>query len=305
MVPASIQHDIISLLQSAEGTNIHSLQFTPVGGGSINHSFHITTNTGQQFFAKYNLSAALPGLFLREKEGLFLLAGTTVIGTPAVIGHAASAGHQVLVLEWIEQGPTSPAFWRRFGEQLASFHSNIVTKRAVGGMVTPGQFGLATDNYMGSLPQQNSPTDNWGRFFIERRLQPQLQRAMDQQLIDRESVRRFERLYQRLPDIFGPIAGPVLVHGDLWSGNFLCDTKGQPVLIDPAAYYGHPSVDLAMTTLFGGFEAEFYDSYQQVLPFMPNYREQWTVANLYPLLVHLNLFGKAYLPDILHTIDRY
>ncbi|WP_276480974.1 fructosamine kinase family protein [Paraflavitalea pollutisoli] len=158
---------------------------------------------------------------------------------------------------------------------------------------------------MGALPQWNSPLQGWPQFFTERRLRPQLQLAMSRQMVDRALLGRFERLFLRLPEIFGPTTQPVLVHGDLWSGNLLCDDEEQPVLIDPAVYLGHPCVDLAMTTLFGGFEAGFYDRYREIVPLPFNYREQWDIANLYPLLIHLNLFGKGYLPDILHTIDRY
>lgn len=305
MFPTSVQQFTLSLLQSAVGTDISSIRFTSIGGGSINQSFRVTTNTGEQFFAKVNLVAALPGLFLREKEGLALLAQQSVIRTPVVIGQGEAGVYQVLVLEWIREGRKSPAFWRYFGEQLALLHSMTIPAVTDEAVISPKQFGLATDNYMGSLPQWNSPMSDWPQFFIERRLQPQLQLAIDRHMIDKRLIRRFERLYQRLPDVFGAIAGPVLVHGDLWSGNFLCDDKERPVLIDPAVYYGHPYIDLAMTTLFGGFEPDFYDRYREIAPFAINFREQWAIANLYPLLIHLNLFGKGYLPDILHTIDRY
>ena len=95
------------------------------------------------------------------------------------------------------------------------------------------------------------------------------------------------------------------MHGDLWSGNFLCDTAGQPVLIDPAVYFGHRHMDLALTTLFGGFEPAFYEAYNDIYPFPKNYLQQWEIANLYPLLIHLNLFGLSYKGNILHTIRRF
>jgi len=98
---------------------------------------------------------------------------------------------------------------------------------------------------------------------------------------------------------------PALLHGDLWSGNYLCSATGQPVLIDPAVYYGHRNMDMAMTTLFGGFDALFYESYHYHFPLPANYRQQWEVCNLYPLLIHLNLFGKSYLANILNTIRQY
>ena len=113
-----------------------------------------------------------------------------------------------------------------------------------------------------------------------------------------------ENLYRQLPNIFAP-ESPALQHGDLWSGNFLCDDQSMPVLIDPAIYFGHRSIDLGMTTLFGGFERAFYESYHNSYPLAHNHKEQWEVCNLYPLLIHLNLFGKSYLGDIFRTIQRY
>jgi fructosamine-3-kinase len=159
-------------------------------------------------------------------------------------------------------------------------------------------FGLGHNNYIGSLPQSNTPSADWTSFFINQRLQPQLKLSVDQGLLDPSAVRKFEALYQVLPEIFAedrssqPFGHPPgLLHGDLWSGNILCDENSQPVLIDPAVYYGHPGMDLAMTTLFGGFGPGFYEAYNHHYPFSANYRQQWEICNLYPLLVHLNLFG--------------
>ena len=165
-------------------------------------------------------------------------------------------------------------------------------------------FGLDHSNYMGALRQDNTPSDRFVDFFIHRRLQPQVGLAVKEGLLDHSAVAHFERLYTRLPDIF-PVEPPSLLHGDLWSGNFLADESGEPVLIDPAVYYGHRSIDLAMTTLFGGFARPFYESYAYHYPFPPNFQEQWDICNLYPLLVHLNLFGQSYLGKILHTIRRF
>ncbi|MDF2189809.1 fructosamine kinase family protein [Paraflavitalea sp. CAU 1676] len=302
MVPVPVYQYILELLRSVAGNVITSLRLIPVGGGSINETYQALANNGQRFFVKVNRAAELPGLFRSEKEGLELLAAAGAIRTPLMLGCAETEDHQVLVLEWIEQGLKSATFWERFGEQLAVLHGQTQT-------VAPSNqdlavFGLPFNNYMGALPQQNGPLADWDQFFIVRRLEPQVKLAFDRHLISAEQAKGFEGVYKALPVIFGKTA-PVLVHGDLWSGNFLCDTDSRPVLIDPAVYYGHPAVDLGMTTLFGGFEALFYESYHQHAPPPANYREQWEVANLYPLLIHLNLFGKGYLPDILSTIDRY
>jgi fructosamine-3-kinase len=272
--------------------NKSPITYTPVGGGSINHTYRITAGK-ETFFCKINELAALPGLFETERQGLELLAQQQVIRIPQVIASGQNGGRQVLILEWISPGLQTDAFWTRFGEQLAALHH-----------IQGKQFGLNTDNYMGSLPQSNQPADNWTDFFIQQRLQPQVKLAVNRQLLEPALVQQFEKLYQQLSNLFAP--EPVaLLHGDLWSGNFLGDASENPVLIDPAVYYGHRSIDMAMTTLFGGFDNLFYESYNYHYPLPVNYRQQWEVCNLYPLLIHLNLFGKSYLADIVHTIRRY
>lgn len=269
-----------------------SVQLIPVGGGSINETYRVTAGK-DQFFCKINSLAKFPSLFKCEQKGLTLLAEQKVIRVPQVIATGNADGCQVLLLEWIEQGLKSDAFWTRFGEQLAALHH-----------IEREGFGLDADNYMGALQQYNTTSRQWTDFFIHQRLQPQVQLALEKRLLEPAQAGRIEKLYQKLPDIF-PAEPPALLHGDLWSGNFLCDDAEQPVLIDPAVYYGHRSIDLGMTTLFGGFDSLFYESYRYHYPLPANYREQWEVCNIYPLLIHLNLFGKSYLADILNTIRRY
>jgi protein-ribulosamine 3-kinase len=266
--------------------------FTSVGGGSINYTWRIKTDK-QSFFCKINSTTDFPGMFDAEKNGLALLAQQQVIRVPRVIANEQKDNNQVLILEWIEQGLKSETFWETFGRQLAALHH-----------VQHNQCGLETDNYMGALPQHNTFTASWIEFFIHQRLQPQLKLALSHKLLEPAHAVQFEKLYQQLGIIF-PAEPPVLLHGDLWSGNFLCDERGKPVLIDPAVYYGHRSMDMAMTTLFGGFDASFYESYNYHFPLPVNYQQQWEVCNLYPLLIHLNLFGKSYLADILNTIRQY
>ncbi|HVF97476.1 MAG TPA: fructosamine kinase family protein, partial [Flavisolibacter sp.] len=117
-------------------------------------------------------------------------------------------------------------------------------------------------------------------------------------------LRQFENIDKRLEEIFEE-EKPSLLHGDLWSGNFMCNLKGEPVLFDPAVYYGHRSADLAMTTLFGGFKPSFYEAYHHHFPLPANYKEQWAACNLYPLLIHLYLFGTRYLSQIEETLRQF
>ena len=272
---------------------ITSIKCTPVGGGSINHTFRMILNGDRHYFLKVNETDKFPGMFEEERIGLEMLEAAKATRIPAVIGNPLVNSDQILVLEWIGQGPRTSRFWKQFGEQLAALHN-----------VQDDQFGFTRNNFMGALPQSNRQHADWHRFFISERLEPQLKLALDKKLLSAKEANQFEKLYTRLPQIFSP-SRPVLLHGDLWSGNFLCDEQSRPVLIDPAVYFGHPSIDLAMTTLFGGFDKSFYDSYNYISPFPTNYHEQWEVCNLYPLLVHLNLFGESYRPAIADTIRRY
>jgi fructosamine-3-kinase len=232
-------------------------------------------------------------MFESEQAGLELLGNAGKIRTPHVYLTTLIGDYQVLLMEWVPPGTRTKAFWKSFGAQLGSMHQ-----------VKAKNFGLATDNYMGALPQSNTPAPDWNTFFYEQRIIPQVKLARDKGLLTTVQSGYFSKLPAVLPDLF-PDAEPCLLHGDLWSGNFLCDNNEKPVLIDPAAYFGHPAVDLALTTLFGGFDKEFYEAYNYFNPLPANHTDQWDCCNLYPLLIHLNLFGKSYLGDVLSIVQRY
>jgi len=286
-----------------------TIRFHSIGGGCINDCFQITVNS-EKFFLKINSAGKHPNLFEKEKNGLELLGSQNIIRIPKPIFCDEVEDKQILLLEWIETGSRTQQFWKTFGEQLARLHhitwSHRPRLRKTFGGRRDGQtmFGLDEDNYMGSLPQKNEPHSNWNKFFIDCRLQPQIKLAEQKHLLLKKHLAAFENIYSKLPEIFNE-EKPSLLHGDLWSGNFMCDENSQPVLIDPAVYYGHRSMDLAMTTLFGGFDKAFYDSYNYHFPFPSNYYEQWNVANLYPLLIHLNLFGSGYLAQIESILSSF
>jgi len=205
---------------------------------------------------------------------------------------------QYLVLEYItplalgrESG--SEIFWHTFGAQLARMHKH-----------SSKTFGLDHNNYIGSLPQSNNHHSAWSDFFILGRLEPQIKLALDAKRIGSEMVKLFNRLFQRIENIFPP-EPPALLHGDLWSGNYMRGKAGEPVLIDPAVYFGHREMDLAMTKLFGGFENEFYQSYQEEFPMEKDWQQRADICNLYPLLVHVNLFGGSYASQISIILSRF
>ena len=322
---------------------VAELWLRQVGGGSINTAYQLYTRYNDpamelvpkysitsrsandepsagglsrlaKWFAKFNITAGFPDLFLSEAKGLTVLRRQGVIRVPETLAHIEADGHQLLILEWIDEGHRTRGFWGLFGEQLAALHRQtapgfgLAASTAGLAVSTTGlaasSAGLAENNYIGALPQDNTPATDWVEFFIHRRLEPQVRLAADRGLLDKVAIQRLQNLYRRLADHF-PAEPPALLHGDLWSGNFLCDSEGRPVLIDPAIYYGHRYMDLAMTTLFGGFEKPFYEAYHYHYPVPPDYHRAWDIANLYPLLIHLNLFGPSYLSQILHTIRSY
>jgi protein-ribulosamine 3-kinase len=275
------------------GITISSVELNTVGGGSINDTYRVVVNNSIKFFFKLNSILSFPGLFEKEKNGLAFLAAQKIILIPHVVLCETNETDQWLLLEWVEGGIRTGDFWKKFGEQLAQLHRT-----------THDQFGFAEDNYMGSLPQANTFTTDWPHFFIRYRLQPQIELARNKQLLDKSHIHLFDALFKQVDGLFAP-EKPALLHGDLWSGNFICNDQSLPVLIDPAIYFGHRSMDLAMTTLFGGFDQTFYDAYHYHFPLPANYREQWEVCNLYPLLIHLNLFGQSYLAGITATLKRF
>jgi protein-ribulosamine 3-kinase len=272
---------------------ISSLDLLPVGGGSINDTYKVIINGSKKYFLKLNSLVAFPGLFEKEKNGLEFLARQNYIRIPSVIFYETNDNYQLLLLEWIEGSIRNESFWKKFGAQLAQLHT-----------INNETFGFMEDNYMGSLTQENTFANNWVDFFIQYRLQPQINLARNQDRLDKNHVASFESLFKKLDSVFNT-ENPSLIHGDLWSGNFMCTDQSLPVLIDPAVYFGHRNMDLAMTTLFGGFDKAFYDSYHYYYPLSPNYRKQWEVCNLYPLLIHLNLFGKSYLSGITNTLKKF
>jgi len=264
----------------------------PVGGGSINDAWRLETRGGR-FFLKTNDAAPFPDLFEAEADGLGRLRGAAALRVPGSIAHGEERDTVFLLLEWIESAPRSASFWEDFGRGLARLHRH-----------TWQSFGLERDNRIGSLAQVNSPEADWASFLIRHRLEPQLRMARDHKRVEAGTAFRFERLFGKLGALF-PIEPPALLHGDLWSGNFLAGPSGEPVLIDPATYYGHREMDLAMTRLFGGFDPRLYAAYHAEWPLERGWEERMDLCNLYPLLVHVNLFGGGYAAQVEGIIRRF
>jgi fructosamine-3-kinase len=263
-----------------------------VSGGSINQCYRLGFGR-EQFFLKVNSAKSLPGMFVKEVRGLELLRNTSSVSAPRVIGFGENGDSAFLILEWIDAGKNDAELQTRLGKQLASLHK-----------ITAAYFGLDHDNYIGSLPQRNRQHSSWKEFFISERIEPQLRIAADKHLIKEPLLHDFTRLFGRL-DQFYQEEPSSLIHGDLWRGNYLTANDGTPHLIDPAVYYGNREMDIAMTKLFGGFADSFYQAYNEAFPLQSGWQERLDLWNLYPLLVHVNLFGSTYLPQLEQVLKRY
>jgi protein-ribulosamine 3-kinase len=268
------------------------LNVMPVGGGSINQVYCLQTDS-VKYLIKINDRHAFPGMFNAEAKGLETIKKTQTIGAPEVVLQGDFENESFLILEWIDNKRPTAKGSASLGEQLARMHQH-----------TMNQFGAVTDNYMGSLTQTNRSHQSWSEFFVEERLKPMVQIAIHNKLISSSYVDKFNRLYERLPGLFEE-EKPSLIHGDLWSGNYLISVDNKPYLIDPAIAYGHREFDIAMTILFGGFSNEFYEAYQYHFPLQKGWEQRTDLWNLYPLLVHLNLFGVNYLGQVSDCLQQY
>lgn len=267
-------------------------KFTPVAGGCINSGGRLQTDSGD-FFLKWNSSKKFPGMFAAEAEGLNVLRNPGVIHTPKVIATASLQEWQFILLEFVEAKEQVPEYWEMLGSQLAALH------RQSGPL-----FGFTHDNYIGSLPQLNTERTDWIAFFAEQRLTVQVELALKNLRIDSVVVNQFDALFKKLPSLI-PQEKPSLLHGDLWSGNLITYSTGEPCLIDPAVYYGSREAEIAYTRLFGGFSPAFYESYNKNFPLLPGFSERSEVYNLYPLMVHVNLFGGGYLSSVVSILKKY
>lgn len=292
MIPEQILGALAGHRLNGSDGGLRVLEHQQLGGGSINRVFRILTESGE-FCIKYNHSREFPRMFEAEAAGLRLLNEGKAIKVPGVILHETLPDYSYILLEFIHPAAKVKDFYGDFGRSLARLHRN-----------GNDLYGLDFNNYMGSLPQSNIYHTGWVDFFTEERLDKQLRLAMHKGLLDGAGERMFESLFMKLPELL-PEEPPCLVHGDLWSGNFIVSGEGKACLIDPAVYYGNREIDLAMSSLFGGFDAVFYEAYEEEFPLIPGWRDRLDLYNLYPLMVHLNLFGRGYLGSILSILRRF
>ncbi|MGB1833256.1 MAG: fructosamine kinase family protein [bacterium] len=258
------------------------LDFLPVSGGCISEAWQVRTPE-ETVFVKLS-KGLLPGMLAAEAEGLHELAKSGAIRVPEVI----RLTEDFLVLEFIPTAINPPTdFWPRLGQQLANLHAYF---RKI--------HGFHQDNFIGRSPQKNHCNGNWKEFFWQRRLLPQWEMA-----VQRGIPKTTKLLWHKLEILWpAPLVGSStqasLLHGDLWSGNVLVSNSGEPVVIDPAVYYGDPEADLSLTYIFGGFPTPFYHAYHEIRPKSEGFARRQKVYQLYHLLNHFNLFGNSYMQSV-------
>ena len=281
-----------SLFDQLESSGIRAVgrHGEAVAGGDIAAAWRLETERGRVFLK--TLPAAEADLLASECAGLEELASANVVRVPAVLAQGATGSDAWLALEWLNLEPLGSRAAAKLGEALAELHR-----------VRNPRHGWHRDNYIGRTPQPNPPGDDWPAFFREHRLQHQLELARTRgfgSALMREGL----KLCERLPGLFETYRPePSLLHGDLWGGN-AGEVRGEPVVFDPAVYYGDRESDIAMTRLFGGYPSGFYSEYRRAWPLDDGYERREDLYKLYHILNHLNLFGGGYLAQAERAIAR-
>ncbi len=287
-LPERLKKDIGNRL----GSSIRNIK--DLSGGCISSAYQIIMESGEKYLLKSNNNPPVD-MFAKEAHGLNELQKADAIRVPG----AKIFSENYIVTEFIESGRKSRTFFDVFGKQFADLH------RYKG-----SAFGFYEDNYIGSNPQKNTTDGNedkhWTEFYFNKRLLFQLMLCEKNGYATEELRKDFGSLENKIGEILkGSEEEPSLLHGDLWSGNYMVDDKGDPCIIDPAVYYGHREADLGMTKLFGGYPAEFYMSYNESFPLKEGWEYRENIYKLYHVLNHLNLFGRGYYAQAVSLIEFY
>ncbi len=274
--------------------NVTIAEVRACSGGDINDAAHIITTDNNRLFVKWHHQSP-PNMFTVEAQGLSLLRETQTLRIPSVltVQEATNETPAFLVLDWLEQGSAQPHTDETLGKGLAMLHQNHAE-----------QHGLDHDNFIGPLHQPNQPLSSWPTFFAERRVRPQIEVARRVGQLPAHRERLFNKLLACIPDIV-PDAPASLLHGDLWRGNVMVLTGGEPAIIDPAVYYGNREMEIAFTQMFGGFSNRFYEAYNSVYPLDKDYPKRRALYQLYHTMVHMNLFGGGYANSVDSILRQY
>ena len=283
----NIVHDI----EMQTGLRLTNYSAISIGGGCINSAYKLTA-PATDIFIKLNQPSLLH-MFEAEVIGLQQLSVLKAVRVPDVVCYGKTEQHSYIAMEYIELSPLNNQSASQLGQQLAQQHHQ-----------QQDFFGWQLDNTIGSTPQANQRHHDWLSFWQQQRLQPQFQLAQQNGLAKRiqDKGAKLTESIAVFFDNYSP--SPALLHGDLWAGNAAADSRGNPVIFDPASYYGDREADLAMTELFGGFNNDFYSAYQAETPLDPGYKVRKTLYNLYHILNHFNLFGGSYSAQAESMIDQ-
>ncbi|GAA4827150.1 fructosamine kinase family protein [Algivirga pacifica] len=283
-----------SLLQEKLQTTAYDLSIHSIGGGCINETVLVEVNK-RQFFVKTNPDQSLD-FFEKEQQGLQLLRQKVQgLVIPEVYFVGEHQGIPTFVMEYVLPSTKgkNEVFFDNLGRGLAELHLHAQST-----------FGLEVNNYIGALPQSNRQHSTWLDFFMEERLFRQFQLAVKKGFLAESTLLKVSGLSKVLEGVF-PDENPALLHGDLWSGNCMPTNGQKACLYDPAVYYGHREMELAFTKLFGGFSERFYEAYGEVFPIASGFEGRVAIYNLYPLMVHVNLFGMGYYREVEETLNRF
>lgn len=283
--------DIIQAIETATDSSLSKASISSIGGGCINAAYRLDSDD-QSYFIKVN-SPHLADMFEAEAQGLQEMYAINAVRVPEVICYGLADGHSYLALEHISLGSLRGQASTMLGQQLAALHQK-----------QQPYFGWHMDNTIGSTPQINNRQHDWLTFWQQERLGKQLEFAAKNGFGGRLQSQG-EKLMVSLSSLLdGHEPHPSLLHGDLWGGNASADESGNPVIFDPACYYGDREADLAMTELFGGFGGDFFAAYNDIYPVNEGYQMRKTLYNLYHIINHLNLFGAGYLGQAEAMTDR-
>lgn len=267
-----------------------------ISGGAINQARKLTLSNGQIVFLKFNQLDTLP-FFKTEVTSLDALRNTHTIGIPQVYAYGIDSKQNMafILLEYISSSKDYD--WKTFGHELAQMHL-ASTNHAV----QNGTYGFLEDNFIGSMPQKNTPHDSWIEFYMEERLKPQFEWAAS--YFNSQEQERIQVYFEKAKTYLIEPTFHSLLHGDLWIGNTTVGNNGKVWLIDPGSYVGHYEAELAMTELYGGYPNLFYQSYREIIPYEEGYEIRRDIYNLYHTVNHLNIFGERFYQDTLNLIEK-
>ncbi|MBD2567854.1 fructosamine kinase family protein [Anabaena lutea] len=284
-----IWQEIDTHISQVTGQKFHTQQHLSVSGGCINQGYAVSDGK-LTYFVKLN-QASQVRMFEAEMLGLQQMYHTNTILVPQPLCWGTASNSSYIVLEWLEMRDSDSKSWQEMGRKLAAMHK-VTSQKG---------FGWDMNNTIGSTPQINTWTDDWAEFYTKHRLGYQFQLATRRG----GSFPLKDKLLAAIPELLADHhLQPSLVHGDLWGGNVGCTVDGEPVIFDPATYFGDREVDIAMTELFGGFPPTFYQGYKEVFPLNSGYEKRKTIYNLYHVLNHFNLFGGGYSSQANQMIER-